>query len=322
MSVIIAWTINANNLYDEKGNDLGTYGDKFGAVNALFSGMAFAGIIFTIILQRNELAMQREESHDARKEFVQQNFEATFFNLLKNQQSLLMSLRGKTEYIGEHVTDIKTTVVTGVTFFILTNKEITRIIKALESDKFGLYDHDYFYSRPPEPNYADEATDDYRLAVHTYTNSYYNITNDLYIKSKKCEKKEFCRLAYIIFFIKNHYKIGHYFRHLYHIFKFLNYSEENEIKDAHDLDEVNEIEKKYKSYAQFVLAQMTAPELFLLYYNSIAYHKMKNLVVKYEISENLNTEDLMSIERNIVEFFLTRVSQHCAMKHVGPISRS
>lgn len=39
----------------------GTFGDMFGAVNALFSGLAFAGIIYTITLQRQELSLQREE---------------------------------------------------------------------------------------------------------------------------------------------------------------------------------------------------------------------------------------------------------------------
>lgn len=33
----------------------------FGVINALFSGFAFAGIIFTIWLQREELKLQREE---------------------------------------------------------------------------------------------------------------------------------------------------------------------------------------------------------------------------------------------------------------------
>ena len=39
----------------------GTFGDMFGAVNALFSGLAFAGMIITLILQRKEFALQREE---------------------------------------------------------------------------------------------------------------------------------------------------------------------------------------------------------------------------------------------------------------------
>ena len=39
----------------------GVFGDSFGVVNALFSGLAFAGIIFTIFLQQNELRLQRHE---------------------------------------------------------------------------------------------------------------------------------------------------------------------------------------------------------------------------------------------------------------------
>lgn len=35
----------------------GTFGDQFGAVNALFSGLAFAGLIYTIILQRKDLKL-------------------------------------------------------------------------------------------------------------------------------------------------------------------------------------------------------------------------------------------------------------------------
>ncbi|MEW4425986.1 hypothetical protein AB1I68_00665 [Paenibacillus pabuli] len=37
----------------------GTFGDMFGAVNALFSGFAFAGLIYTIAVQRQELAEQK-----------------------------------------------------------------------------------------------------------------------------------------------------------------------------------------------------------------------------------------------------------------------
>jgi len=67
----------------------GTFGDMFGSINALFSGLALAGIIFTILLQRLELSYQRNELRETRKEFIIQNktlkiqrFENTFFNLL------------------------------------------------------------------------------------------------------------------------------------------------------------------------------------------------------------------------------------------------
>ena len=37
--------------------DRGLFGDMFGAMNALFSGLAFAGIIYTILMQRSEFSM-------------------------------------------------------------------------------------------------------------------------------------------------------------------------------------------------------------------------------------------------------------------------
>lgn len=48
--------------------DRGTFGDLFGAVNALFSGLAFAGLIYTIVLQKQDLELQRNEIALNRKE--------------------------------------------------------------------------------------------------------------------------------------------------------------------------------------------------------------------------------------------------------------
>lgn len=46
--------------YGEPGNS-SEFGDMFGAVNALFSGLALAGIIYAIIIQRQELILTRQE---------------------------------------------------------------------------------------------------------------------------------------------------------------------------------------------------------------------------------------------------------------------
>jgi hypothetical protein len=80
----------------------GQFGDMFGAVNALFSGLAFAGIILTILLQREELKAQKKELQlntaalNAQKDEMnaqwkelgkqnsnlkRQRFETTFFNM-------------------------------------------------------------------------------------------------------------------------------------------------------------------------------------------------------------------------------------------------
>lgn len=46
----------------------GQFGDMFGALNSLFSGLAFAGIVVAILIQRAELQLQREELRLAREE--------------------------------------------------------------------------------------------------------------------------------------------------------------------------------------------------------------------------------------------------------------
>lgn len=48
--------------------DRGTYGDMFGMANALFSGLAFAGILITILMQRKELKLQRLDLELTREE--------------------------------------------------------------------------------------------------------------------------------------------------------------------------------------------------------------------------------------------------------------
>lgn len=90
----------------------GQFGDLFGAVNALFSGLAFAGLIMTIWLQRRDLQYQRESieqtnqemQHQTRKIDIQnktlkqQQFDNTFFELLRMLQTIVDDLTLNVEY--------------------------------------------------------------------------------------------------------------------------------------------------------------------------------------------------------------------------------
>ena len=53
--VITLWAGSGFILHSVK--NPGSFGDMFGAINALFSGLAFAGIIYAILLQRKELSL-------------------------------------------------------------------------------------------------------------------------------------------------------------------------------------------------------------------------------------------------------------------------
>lgn len=83
--IVAAMALNVvlmNYLYTEPG-DRGTAGDQFGGVTALFSGLAFAGLIITLLIQRKELELQRTELKASNKEFALQRFDSAFFGVIK-----------------------------------------------------------------------------------------------------------------------------------------------------------------------------------------------------------------------------------------------
>ncbi|WP_217591769.1 hypothetical protein [Cohnella sp. GbtcB17] len=72
------------------GPQRGTAGDMFGAINSLFSGLAFAGIIFTISMQRKDLSLQLEAIKMQTEELKLQREEtARSADQLESQKNLL-----------------------------------------------------------------------------------------------------------------------------------------------------------------------------------------------------------------------------------------
>jgi len=81
------------------GTNFGTFGDSFGALNTLFSGLAFTGIIISIILQSKELQETRKDIKSQNTQFEIQNnsikrqvFENTFFQLLNLHNEIIQSI--------------------------------------------------------------------------------------------------------------------------------------------------------------------------------------------------------------------------------------
>jgi uncharacterized membrane protein len=61
--VIVLWVVSpfVIHMLFKDWNQSGVFGDSYGAVNALFSGLALGGVIVAILLQSQELRHQREE---------------------------------------------------------------------------------------------------------------------------------------------------------------------------------------------------------------------------------------------------------------------
>lgn len=107
VAIIVAWILSGLIIIGFVEPDhRGTAGDMFGAINSLFSGFAFAGIIYTILLQKKEFALQREqlelqrhevarstaELAEQNKNMTKQRFETTFFNLISAHDNLVSSV--------------------------------------------------------------------------------------------------------------------------------------------------------------------------------------------------------------------------------------
>ena len=70
----------------------GVFGDSFGALTALFSGLAFAGLLITIFYQREDLGLTKEELRLTREEIKAQHLETTFFHMLRLQQDIVAGI--------------------------------------------------------------------------------------------------------------------------------------------------------------------------------------------------------------------------------------
>jgi len=168
--------------------DRGNYGDMFGIVNAIFSGLAFLGIIVNLMYQREDLRIQRDEIRQTNQEFriqndtmLKQRFENTFFQMLNLQNQTTSNLKNNSKLVG--------------------------------SDSFNRAKHQLL------SNFRDcnikEKNEDNGDVISRYD---YQDNTDVF--------RKIIVVGYLKFF-NNYYEniLGHYFRSLYHIFKFIYFSD-------------------------------------------------------------------------------------------------
>lgn len=85
--VIVLWGGSGYWLHDFK--ERGTFGDMFGAINALFSGLAFGGVVYAILLQRKDLELQKNEIDSRKKESVSESYLTNSITLLERAYIVL-----------------------------------------------------------------------------------------------------------------------------------------------------------------------------------------------------------------------------------------
>lgn len=69
VGVVLLWILSAALAYAfiDGPAERGQFGDLFGAINSLFSGLAFAAVAIALVLQTHSLRLQRKELHDAQE---------------------------------------------------------------------------------------------------------------------------------------------------------------------------------------------------------------------------------------------------------------
>lgn len=247
-----------------KSEERGQFGDMFGAVNALFSGLAFAGLIITLILQRQELGLQREELEQTREELKNQRaefekenetlkyqrFENLFYNMLNLQQEIVTGLRF--DYEEEEPISYTNTPEFSIhrdsrrVKHSVVGREVFRF--TFEEVDLGLSARDSFGNRIQHEGY--------RLFLNK--NGY---------------------VSYDKTWIPT--RFDHYFRHLYKIIQFVD-SQEFSFDEAY----------KYTSMLRGTLSRY---ELVWIYYNALnpSFDKFKKLIEKYCLLKSLR-EDLLT----------------------------
>ena len=58
------------------------------------------------------------------------------------------------------------------------------------------------------------------------------------------------------------------------------------------------IRDNYRQYAQFIQAQMSIDELYLLFYDSFLFPKLQEILLYYRILENLTVDNLANISHD------------------------
>ncbi|MBZ0273785.1 hypothetical protein K8I61_17230 [bacterium] len=123
----------------------GQFGDQFGSVNALFSGLAFAGVIVALIMQRRELQLQREQLEAqleeltlARAESVQTRgvlaLQQENMAQTARAQRLQAELTARAIYLDRHLMPIaKTAGLKGQQAHVNIEREIQRINNIISS---------------------------------------------------------------------------------------------------------------------------------------------------------------------------------------------
>jgi hypothetical protein len=171
--VLIMWLLNISLLSNFP--DRGTFGDMFGAVNSLFTGLALVGVFYSNQLQRKQNSENEKEIIKLERDRILSRFETTFFNLLENHSRIIEAMDLKKSISiydkdGVEMYDIKGVKIM-YKIIIATKRDCFRtmrikLFKKLNKEKKTIYEVNTAY---------DFVQNYYKLDLHHYFRFIYHI---------------------------------------------------------------------------------------------------------------------------------------------------
>lgn len=290
----------------------GQIGDTIGGISSPIVGIVSIILLaYTLIEQldfnRKQVLLQRQEQ-----------FKTTFFQLLQEQREITNSLYSSYEVVKlNEPTFTQKIAVKGQQFFRMGTFVLRNLFESME---YGCYCHSYnpeeieqliikYESESDYDNYLENEQDNLhsfslssikKESCFCFLNDKYKITSEEFESYKRMDIKQKIDFVYRRFF-NVHEECGYYFRHLYRILYFVKRSEDEELNGVEDFAVRQQISKRYFELVQFVQAQMSTKELLMVFYNSFSFPKLRDLLIKYNILENLTVENLIDFSHNCIE---------------------
>lgn len=322
------WSYNFNYGYGLDSDERGIFGDMFGAVNAVFSGLAFAGIIISLYLQRIDLKNQFEEIQQTNKEFKIQNdtlqvqkfenqyykmidlhrdnvneFSIPFFDLLDGTNSSRDNSRLEITHPNLVLRDV-----TGKKGFIDMFKELVFCLetanKILSKEGRNYMDSDineFAYKIFFWGVYSDFAVSDKIEESHQHEVIKYLKKKQKEYKTNIPNGKEQTINTRYVPFQGHESRLAHYYRHLFQTVKYVVEQEKNKIIKYDDT----------RQYLRVLRAQLSNAEQLMLYYNYICGFgknwdylgdKDYEFLTKYRMIHNMPVDRVKIVEKPRVHF--------------------
>lgn len=260
--------------------------DKLGGLGGFIGGLVGTSLtVFATLYVYKTYQSQKIELEEQRKLISQQQFETTFFNLLKvhadlknsisfnyHKNGITRTISNMPNYLEEAINGYKyNPIVNGKDFFIAAHEDF----KNLWAYEEGLFPLNFTIK------------EDYKIAHREYD------YNSVFVDKNYKENYRDTKFKYELFFSNYGNNLGDYFRNLYHILKFIS-SEKAKFKMNNKGENKIEVDKYFNGYADILQSQMSFSELFLTFYNAVIFRKSRQYIREFNFLENLHATNLLN----------------------------